>query len=183
MALRCVVMIEKWRAPSIIRKAMSRQLWSTTASETLQPSSFALATPAASILRLAASVSRWVGTKSGMRLHVLGLLLLNLSRLAGRPDHHEFARQHLPNRPASLDLRCVAAERALVSDAGGVNRAGVVIGLQERHRAALAGPFKHRRDGPPAPERVRLMGRAAERAARIDERGDERDRQTVRISV
>ena len=43
---RCVVMIEKCRAPSIIRKAMSLQLWSTTASETLQPSSFALATPA-----------------------------------------------------------------------------------------------------------------------------------------
>src|SRR5262249_32282420 len=66
MALRCVVMIEKWRAPSIIRKAMRRQLWSTTARLTLQPSSFALATPAASILRLAASVRRWVATKSGM---------------------------------------------------------------------------------------------------------------------
>src|SRR5262245_8526904 len=65
MALRCVVMIEKWRAPSIIRKAMRRQLWSTTARLTLQPSSFALATPAASILRLAASVRRWVVTKSG----------------------------------------------------------------------------------------------------------------------
>src|SRR6516225_8382798 len=64
MAFRWVVMIEKWRAPSIIRKAISRQLASTTASETLQPSSFALATPAASILRLAASVSLYVLTIS-----------------------------------------------------------------------------------------------------------------------
>ena len=66
MALRCVVMIEKCRAPSIIRKAISRQLASTTASETLQSSAFALATPACSIFRLASSVSRWVATKSGM---------------------------------------------------------------------------------------------------------------------
>jgi len=66
IAFLCVVMIEKWRAPSIIKKAISRQLWSTTARLTLQLSSFALATPAASILRLASSVSRWVGTKSGM---------------------------------------------------------------------------------------------------------------------
>ncbi len=66
IALRCVVMIEKCRAPSIIRKAISRQLWSATARLTLQPSSFALATPAASILRLASSVSRWVATKSAM---------------------------------------------------------------------------------------------------------------------
>src|SRR5260370_18068839 len=69
MALRCVVMIEKCRAPSIIRKAMRRQLWSTTARLTLQPSSFAFATPAASILRLASSVSRWVGMKSGIAGH------------------------------------------------------------------------------------------------------------------
>src|SRR5262245_38998516 len=59
-------MIEKWRAPSIIKKAMSRQLWSATARLTLQPSSFALATPAASILRLASSVSRWLATKSAI---------------------------------------------------------------------------------------------------------------------
>ena len=32
----------------------------------MQPSAFALATPAASILRLASSVRRWVGTVSGM---------------------------------------------------------------------------------------------------------------------
>jgi hypothetical protein len=66
IALRCVVMMEKCRAPSIIRKAISRQLWSTTARLTLQPSSFAFATPAASILRLASSVSRWLATKSAM---------------------------------------------------------------------------------------------------------------------
>src|SRR3984957_1977465 len=66
MALRWVVMIEKWRAPSMVRKAISRQLWSTTARLTLQPSSSALATPACSILRLASWVSRWVGMKSGM---------------------------------------------------------------------------------------------------------------------
>jgi hypothetical protein len=53
IAFLCVVMIEKWREPSIIRNAISRQLWSTTARLTLQLSSFALATPAASILRLA----------------------------------------------------------------------------------------------------------------------------------
>src|SRR5215467_5373425 len=61
-------MIEKWRAPSIIRKPIRRQLWSTTARLTLQLSSSALATPAASILRLASWVSRWVETKSGMNL-------------------------------------------------------------------------------------------------------------------
>src|SRR5262249_37597433 len=66
IALRCVVMMEKWRAPSIIRNAMRRQLWSTTASETLQPSSFAFATPASIILRLPSWVSRWVATTSGM---------------------------------------------------------------------------------------------------------------------
>src|SRR5262249_44071357 len=59
-------MIEKGRAPSIIRKATSRQLWSATARLTLQPSSLALVTPAASILRLASSVSRWLATKSAM---------------------------------------------------------------------------------------------------------------------
>jgi hypothetical protein len=58
MAFRLVVMMEKCRAPSIIRNAMSRQLASTTASETLQPSAFALTTPACSILRLASSLSR-----------------------------------------------------------------------------------------------------------------------------
>src|SRR6266700_6372024 len=68
IAFLCVVMIEKWRAPSIIRKPISRQLWSTTARLTLQLSSFALATPACSILRLASWVSRWVATKSGMTL-------------------------------------------------------------------------------------------------------------------
>src|SRR5258705_10673732 len=68
IAFLCVVMTEKRRAPSIIRKPINRQLWSTTARLTLQPSSFALATPAASILRLASWVSRWVGTKSGMTL-------------------------------------------------------------------------------------------------------------------
>src|SRR5215475_12852715 len=67
MALRWVVMMEKCRAPSIIRKPISRQLWSTTARLTLQPSSLALITPACSILRLASWVSRWVGLKSGMR--------------------------------------------------------------------------------------------------------------------
>src|SRR5947207_8211381 len=66
IAFLCVVMIEKWRAPSIIRKAISRQLWSTTASETLQPSSLALAMPAESIFMLASSVRRWLGTKLGM---------------------------------------------------------------------------------------------------------------------
>src|SRR5438445_5054352 len=66
IAFLCVVMIEKCRAPSIIRKPMSRQLWSTTARLTLQPSSSALATPASIILRVAAWVSRWVGTISGI---------------------------------------------------------------------------------------------------------------------
>ena len=50
-----------------------RQLASTTAMATLQPSSFALATPAAIIFRLASSVSRWVGTKSGMALSLSSL--------------------------------------------------------------------------------------------------------------
>src|SRR5215813_10449695 len=67
IAFRCVVMIEKWRAPSIIKKPINRQLWSTTARLTLQLSSFAFFTPAASIFRLASSVSRWVRTKSGMQ--------------------------------------------------------------------------------------------------------------------
>jgi len=48
-----LVMIEKCRAPSIIRKAISRQLWSTAARLTLQPSASAFATPAAIIFRLA----------------------------------------------------------------------------------------------------------------------------------
>jgi hypothetical protein len=58
IAFLFVVMIEKCRAPSIIRNAISRQLASTTAMLTLQPSSLALVTPAASILRLASSVKR-----------------------------------------------------------------------------------------------------------------------------
>jgi len=48
---------------------MSRQLWSTTARLTLQPISSALATPAASILKLAACVSRWVATTSAMQAY------------------------------------------------------------------------------------------------------------------
>jgi len=49
-----------------MRNATSRQLWSTIARLTLQPSSLALATPAASIFRLASSVSRCVATKSAI---------------------------------------------------------------------------------------------------------------------
>src|SRR4051794_984075 len=59
-------MMAKCFAPSISRKPIRRQLASTTAIATLQPRSLALATPAAIIFRLASSVSRWVGTKSGM---------------------------------------------------------------------------------------------------------------------
>src|SRR5262245_16598668 len=79
-------MIEKWRAPSIIKKAMSRQLWSATARLTLQPSSFALATPAASILRLASSVSRWLATKSAMAEP--------LRRQAARARREQLLRRH-----------------------------------------------------------------------------------------
>src|SRR3954453_14812146 len=90
IAFLWVVMIEKWRAPSIIRKPISRQLWSTTARLTLQPSSFALATPACSIFRLASWVSRWVGTTSGI-LNPFRYLALDLRDLAGRPDHEKLA--------------------------------------------------------------------------------------------
>src|SRR5580700_2728432 len=92
MALRCVVMMEKWRAPSMVRKAMSRQLWSTTARLTLQPSSVALATPACSILRLAPCVSRWVGTKSGI-----------LSGQAARARHEQLLDRHRLGDDALLE--------------------------------------------------------------------------------
>jgi hypothetical protein len=83
IALRCVVMMAKCFAPSINRKPIRRQLASTTAMATLQPRSLALATPAAIIFRLASSVSRWVGTKSGM-----GLLYLVIAGLD--PAIHPF---------------------------------------------------------------------------------------------
>src|SRR5579884_2357159 len=99
-------MMEKCRAPSIIRKAISRQLASTTASDTLQPSASALATPAESIFRLASCVSRCVATISdigdprilvfaggacAVTLNLGGRLARDLGRAVAGADHQEFA--------------------------------------------------------------------------------------------
>src|SRR3954451_20078912 len=92
MALRCVVMMEKCRAPSIIRKPMRRQLRSTTASDTLQPSSLALATPAWIILRLAVSVRRCVVTMPDMTLRPK--MTAVLSRQPTRRRHEQFVDGH-----------------------------------------------------------------------------------------
>ena len=58
--------MEKCRAPSIIRNAISRQLASTTASETLQLSAFALATIAERVEFRSAALPGWfLGQPSG----------------------------------------------------------------------------------------------------------------------
>src|SRR5215471_20644958 len=55
--------------------------------------------------------------------------------LAQRADHHELARPHARDHPAARDLGRIGVERAFIID-GAVARAGAVVGLAERHRAA-----------------------------------------------
>src|SRR5262249_57595570 len=99
-------------------KGMRGELWASTVRVVLEPSSFALATPAASILRLAASVRRWVATKSGMVRSCLSKSPHQSAR-AGREQllrRHRLGDDTLRQRMPDERIDDVAALRAAVRE-------------------------------------------------------------------
>src|SRR5215472_9928068 len=131
-------------------------------------------------LRRAPTMTRRLWRVRALRTRLFGAL--GLRGGAARADHHELAGPGAGDRPAALDLGRVGVERAGIVD-NVIARHGRVIGLAEGDRAALPAPRECGVERTHAAVGARLMGRAREPAAVLDQRRDERDGAAVRIAV